>query len=65
MRRVSPPPPDAAREHDANVIAHFVALVHARRTGNYLGAADAHRSLRELGVEARFPRRPKSQEGQQ
>lgn len=46
-------------ERDAVIIAHVVALVHARRNGDYLNAAEAHRELKRLGVEIRFPRQRK------
>lgn len=49
-------------EHDATVIALVVALVHARRKGDYLAAADAHRELERLGVLVRFPRLRKGKE---
>ena len=47
-------PPDSARERDCAIIAHIVALVHARRKGDYLKAAEAHRELERLGVLVRF-----------
>ena len=46
-------------ERDAIIIAHVVALVHARRKSDYLKASEAHRELKRLGVLVRFPRRRK------
>ena len=54
------PPPDPEHERDATIIAHLVALVHARSKRDYLTAADAHRELDRLGVSVRFRRTPKS-----
>ena len=47
---------DPGHEQDAEVVAQLVALIHARRQGDYLGAADAHRELVRLGVLVKFPR---------
>ncbi|HVS72235.1 MAG TPA: hypothetical protein VHQ47_13345 [Phycisphaerae bacterium] len=59
MFHVPVSPPDSARQRDAVIIAYVVALVHARRKGDYLTAADAHRELVRLGVLVRFPRQRK------
>ena len=48
---------DPDREHDATVIAQIVALVHARRQGDYLAAAEAHKELERLGMVVKFPRK--------
>jgi len=61
FRVLVPPPPEAANERDASIIAHMVALVHARRKGNYLKAAEAHRELERLGVLVKFPRQQKGE----
>ena len=53
---ISTPPPRTELDRDATVIAHVVALVHSRRKGDYLSAADAHRELERLGVLVKFPR---------
>ena len=52
--------PDPERDRDATIIAHVVALVHARRKRDYLTATDAHRELDRLGVSMRFHRIRKS-----
>lgn len=39
---------------DAAVMATIVALMHYRRTGDYLRAAEAHRELATLGVKLTF-----------
>lgn len=65
MSRVSAPsspPPDPEPQRDAVIVAYLVALVHARRKGDYLTAADAHRELERLGVLVRFPRQRKGVE---
>ena len=59
MPKAPTPPLDPVREKDAIIIAHVVALIHARRKGDYLAAAEAHRELVRLGVLVRFPRRRK------
>jgi len=51
----SPTPPDL--DGDATIVAFFVQLIHARRTGDFLTAADAHHELARLGVLIRFPRK--------
>jgi hypothetical protein len=43
-------------EQDATIIALLVALIHARRKGDYLAAAEAHRELERLGVRVKLPR---------
>jgi hypothetical protein len=48
--------PEPGKERDAKMIAYFATLVHARRENDYLEAAEAHRSLKQLGVQVRFPR---------
>lgn len=48
------------RERDATIIAYFVALMHSRREGDYLQAADAHRQLERFGVQIKFPRKRKA-----
>lgn len=53
--------PDPARERDATIIAHVVALVHARRHADYLTAANAHRELVRLGVLVKFPRQQRDE----
>ena len=45
---------ESAQERDATAIAHVVALVHARRKGDYMAAAQAHRELERLGVRVKF-----------
>jgi hypothetical protein len=55
----SSPPPDPDPQRDSLIVAHVVALVHARRKGDYLKAANAHRELERLGVLVRFPRQRK------
>ena len=47
---------DDSQQADVEVVAQIVVLVHARRKGDYLAAADAHRELERLGVLVRFPR---------
>jgi hypothetical protein len=59
MPHVPVPPPDPARERDAVIIAHVVALIHSRSKGDYLTAAQAHHELERLGVLVRFPRQRK------
>lgn len=53
-------PGDQERARDATIIAHVVALIHSRRKGDYLQAADAHRELVRLGVVIKFPRQTKA-----
>lgn len=53
-------PPEPSLEHDATIVSWVVELVHARRKGDYLTAADAHRELERLGVLIRFPRKGKA-----
>ena len=49
------PPKETDANTDATIIAHVVALIHARRKGDYLAAAAAHRELERLGVLVKFP----------
>lgn len=48
---------DPDRERDAEVIACIVELINARRRGDYLRAADAHRELEGKGVLVKFTRK--------
>src|ERR1035437_7152667 len=41
---------DPIRERDATIIAHLVALVHARSRRDYVTAATAHKELVRFGV---------------
>lgn len=50
---------EPGKDRDAETIAYFVTLVHARRENDYLEAAEAHRALKRLGIEVRFPRQRK------
>ena len=45
---------DPIRERDATIIAHLVALVHARSRRDYVTAATAHKELVRFGVLVRF-----------
>jgi hypothetical protein len=49
----------ASQQHDVAAVAQIVALIHARRKGDYLAATRAHNQLVRLGVLVRFPRRQK------
>lgn len=41
---------------DAELVSLIVCLVGAKRRGEYLRAADAHRELERRGVIVKFPR---------
>jgi len=51
--------PEPEIELDATIVSLVVELVHARRTGDYLKAADAHRELMRFGVLLKFARQAK------
>ena len=55
---------ESPRDCDAEVIAHFVALIHARRRGDYLAAADAHCELARRGVRLRLTKATAAQAGE-
>ncbi len=45
---------EQVNQRDVEIVSQVVALVHARRKGDYLAATAAHHELERLGVSIRF-----------
>jgi hypothetical protein len=56
MSKPRTPISEGDHDRDAQTIALLVALIHARRTGDYLRAASAHADLERRGVLVKFSR---------